>query len=1054
MASGPNAGKKKSKTNDIEDVELDFDDLSDIGDMGDDLNFEETDLDTRETAPGGVAKELATQAGEGVLEGLITKTAKVALPESYNNNYYEMMDYADFAKSTFQNNSSKVKNSVYKLGKEVKKILPFQFKMLDKFLEDYESDNEQYRQESEEAMRDSSIQSNLGSIFDKQLEVQKAIEAKRDASDAVETKERITTNRMSMEVLSSIDSNIANHTAFTLQITKEYYRKSLELQYKTYYIQADMLKTMRDYYKGFSQQFENIQKNTGLPDYVKLTGSEQVSEILRQQTIQKTYGAMFSNSKYIENVKKRMSGVVDNAISGVTEKMNTITDQLNMLNSASDGSGSSSLGLLSGILSNMMGGTVGEKVAEKYAPKLKDKIKNNKYINAGGNYLDALATSPSGLFANIKAYARNKEEDYQDQDSPGRFILNKIFGGVRSVMDVTDPGKMDANVYDKGIMDHDKPAIFDNNVHRSITEVIPMYLSKILKENTDLKTMYQTVNQANIDGKFTSSEEMVYNFGERKLGTFDEYRQYAEEKVLASQKTKTKASLVSNTLISSTQTELKKEQSGKKLTIEEKLKLRNKQAILSDKKAQEKLSEFISKASKIEGIDVNFETIVNNIGTDKADSRLTAIVEKDPKLQEMLKIIKENTNRVNIKGLDDRLSDVTRNYPLTALKELFVTVSKLADNKTNYKVTDDQLGIIAKTLSVYMTNHSDEITPELIMKGSAFKYLTEEEHSKVKTVLQLLVSDFAKINNSGDIAKTSALIYAVGLVSRSLRSNFETTAEPFQKLRNLSPHLGHSGKLTQRNLIERKLGKEEDVRYVDIQALKETVKVSRASLKQIREDATLSSLEEKIAGISDNLGGRVKDMMTDIRSQGVNPISITSTVLKHLNKNLKDARQAMTAQYDKSAKTMSGLVDTLKTEVTLNTLPTVRAQLVSKLTENVNSIQSLIDNEKKTHYEKIRELQDAKNKVGEVVNKENALKEVDTKIKRMERFHTVTIKSLEKTKQALVVNLNTLQQLDLNRFTDENAVSDMLKMLRQQFNNTVSEFKEAAKKVQEAETQI
>ena len=298
------ARKKKDRKVEL-DGELDFKDLDDI--TGDDMDFGDLEdiEDNRKPSMFGVAQELSKETGRGFLDGLVSQTAKKGLKSEYTDNYYELMDYADLAKNTFDENKSKVNKSVYKLGKEVKKVLPFQLKMLDSFLERYETNNEQARQESEEALRENSIQSNISSIFDKQLEIQKALEAKHDAERQVESKERITTNKLNLDILTSIDTNISNHTAFTLQISKEYYRKSLELQFKTYFIQADMLKTMRDHYKGFSIQFDSIVKNTSLPEFVKLNNTERIQEVVRTQAVQGTFKNVISNSKYVENVKKK-----------------------------------------------------------------------------------------------------------------------------------------------------------------------------------------------------------------------------------------------------------------------------------------------------------------------------------------------------------------------------------------------------------------------------------------------------------------------------------------------------------------------------------------------------------------------------------------------------------------------------------------------------------------------------------------------------------------------------------------------------------------------------
>ncbi|MBZ5782096.1 hypothetical protein, partial [Klebsiella aerogenes] len=89
---------------------------------------------------------------------------------------------------------------------------------------------------------------------------------------------------------------------------------------------------------------------------------------------------------------------------------------------------------------------------------------------------------------------------------------SKMFGGLNELLGVTDPGAVNYKVQGASALNHNKPAIFDNKVHRSITEVIPMYLSKILKENTDLRMMYSHVNQGKMRGMQIGSQELHYDY--------------------------------------------------------------------------------------------------------------------------------------------------------------------------------------------------------------------------------------------------------------------------------------------------------------------------------------------------------------------------------------------------------------------------------------------------------------------------------------------------------------------------------------------------------------
>ncbi len=1028
-------------------IDTDMGDFGDIDDFGGDFDIPDIEDDRKPQTTSHMAKELSEEAGKGFLDGLVHKTAKQALPDSYSNNYYEAMDYADFAKNTFQDNTYKLKSSLYKLGKEVKKALPFQSSLLNDFLEKHEADNEQYRQESEEALRDTSIQSSLGSIFDRQLEIQKAIEAKHSAEDQVEAKERIATNRMNMEVLSSIDANTANYTAFTLQISKEYYRKSLELQYKSYYLQADMLKTMRDYYKGFSVQFESIQKNTGLPDFVKLKSTERLTEVLRTQAAQSLYSGMFNNSKYVENVKKRMAGLVSEKVSGLTSKIDSLTDMTGMINAATDGTGETTAGFMSKVLSGIAGTTLGEKLSDKISPKIKDKIKDNKYINAGGNYLDTLAISPSSFFGNLKRFSKKKQEEYSDESGPGRFLLSKMFGGLGGLMDVTDPGKMDAEIKKKSILDHNKPAIFDNNVHRSITEVIPMYLAKNLKVNTDLMQMYKLVNETKLtDKKYTASDEMVYNYDSRKLSTLGDYKTHVEEKVLASNTGKNKLMSASNTLTSVAHDELNKQLLNTKDKSEQKV-IRKKMTQLKHKDTQSLLNDYLSKASKVDGIDFDYETLVSKALTEEGHSKLQKMA-ADPKLREILTMIKQNQSATKINSLNERLTDVKRKYPLTAIKEFFIGVSKLAGNKQNYLVTEDELQIFAEGLSTYMNQTSSELNSDDFISGVVYRYFTNEKIKPIKDSLQLLTGDIAKIKNSQDMLRTSALDRLLAIVADSLRRNFEVDPNVFQDLHDLNPQLIGDGKLGITNLIDRRLGKDISNDYVDKEQVREITKQGRAALEEKREQKVTEGISSKLSSMVNVTAERTQEFKTDLMASRGSVTGMIGVIKNHITKNAQDLKGALTPVYNDAKKSLDKMSDAAA-NLAKNLSEKTQAGMVNGLEESINGVQKAIDTEKAQYNKQVKLLEESKNQFSEYVNKDDAFKSVDKQLKNLTAVHNATIKSLEKIKSVLKTDVDFIKRIDISQVTDDGK--EFFTTFKDRMTTTVNEFKQAVDEINAAD---
>jgi hypothetical protein len=1013
---------KKRKENKDVDSELDFDDLSDIDTGGMDFGELENIDDSRTPGKLGVMTELGQEAGKGFLDSLVKETAKKSLPPEYGENVNQAMDYADFAKNTFDENKNKVNKSLYNLGKEVKKLLPFQSKLLDNFLQKQESEFEQFRQESEETLRENSIQTNLTSIFDKQLEIQKALETKRTAEKEVENRERITTNKLNYDMLSSIDNNTASQTAFTLQISKEYFRKSLELQYKSYFVQADMLKTMKDYYKGFSVQFENIQKNTGLPEFVKLNNTERIQDVIRTQMTQNTYKALFTNNKYIDNVKARAKKLVDDKVSSVTDKLDAATDQLSMLNSAGEMGGGSSLGLIGNVASGIFGNTLGEKLASKISPKFKDKIKDNKYINTGANYMGMLGSSPSTLFGLLKDKANKAKENNQDESSPLSFIKSRMFGGLSELLNVTDPGKENFEVKGQSLLNHNKPAMFDNKVHRSITEVIPMYLSKILKENTDVRQMYFMVNQKKLisDRKpsFKEAEDLHYDYEGRGLVTAGQLKTNVEDSILKSDRSKNKVAGTSNAIISSTLSELSKDKTGNK----DKIKL------LSDKNTEKLLTNYLDNVNKMDSIKFDYNTVIENAALGEGPSELKALLAGNPKLITLLETIKE-TNKPPV-NVNDKFSDVKRRYPTYAVKELIKGTSKIADKKTYNVIKDNQAEILAKVFSSYIINSGKDIGISNTVTGEVFRGFSSKDFNEVKDVLSIFISEVKTIQSIDDFYKESNLTILFGLVNRSLKDNFELDPEVYQTLYEYSPILGNKGSLTVENLVERRIGMSTANDPVNVEDIRAVVRASRADVAAKKETIVVSevtsSFTKYLSGLSEDINN-VK-----------NPLQLAKLITSRLSEASDGLKSIAKSKYDQTAKELEDLKTSLG-KLTDETVDKSISLLEGKLTKTITSIEEMIKTEMKTRDEELKNLNEAKGKMSELINDQTALNSIDRDIKRTTNYYKTSIVTLEKLTTTLKTQRDNLTRLRSEGISDK---TQLVTRVRSEITQTLTKVKD------------
>ena len=559
------------KKNNVDDDDLDFSDLDDL-DFGDDDSPFGDESDSRKSSLGNVAGELGKEGAKSTIESLIKNTAKKALPEDYDNHYSDALEYTDFAKELIGKEKSKLEKSILGLGKQVQKILPVKLKIIDNYIDKLQDEYAARAEQNEEAMRETAIAGELNNIFDKQLEFQKTMAAKQAADDEIDKKERLVSSKLQTNVLTGIHQSVSEHTAFTTQISKEYYRKSLELQYKSYFIQADMLKTNKEFYKGFAEQFDRIVKNTGLPDFVKLNKAELIKESMKNGLTNRMFNNSFSNSEYVKGVKERIGSLVSSKVSDVTDKIESASDLLAQLNDAGD-LGSSPAMLAASIAAGMGGGVLGEKLSGGASEKIKDRVQNDSRVKAGGAFLRSLGTNPAALFASLFEKSSKKLEEAELDDSPLGMVKRRLFSMTTGLLSTTKLTTENREIRDDSILNHRNPAIFDVKAHKSITEIIPLYLSGILKQNTDLAMMYRTVNdgriiqiggtrgnpknkKVNLVG--AESKELSFDFYDRKLATSDAIVKNIESNVLSEGSAKNRIKNVTSSLVGSTVSSMKK----------------------------------------------------------------------------------------------------------------------------------------------------------------------------------------------------------------------------------------------------------------------------------------------------------------------------------------------------------------------------------------------------------------------------------------------------------------------------------------------------------------
>lgn len=1033
--------KKTTDKNEIDD--LNFDDMGDIG--SDSMNFGELEDVDSSRSPGklGVAKELGKEAAKGASESLIKKTAAKALPAEYEASYYDVMDYADLAKSTFDENKEKVNKSVYKLGKEVKKILPFQIKALDSYLEDKESEYEQLRQESEETLRDNSIQSSIGSIFDKQLEIQKAYEARSEAKETVESKERIVSQKLNYDILASIDSAVNTQSAFTIQVSKEYYRKSLELQFKSFYIQSDMLKTIRDYYKGFSIQFENISKNTGLPDFVKLKSTERLTEIARTQVAEQSFTNFYNNNEYIKRIRENMRKKVSSKISDVTDKLDAVTGQLEMINSAGEMSGGGAT-IIGNTLAGLAGSTVGEKVSNVISPKIKDKIKDNKYINTGANYLGSLANSPATFFASMRDKATKGVENYSDESTPFRYLMSKLLGGTKGLLDVTDVGKAGYTVKDESILANNQPAIFDNRVHRSITEIIPMFLGKILRENTDLREMYGKVNASTLTGH-QRKDEIYYNYEQRTLTSKEKIEDDLKKTVLTRTEDKSKSKAVSDRILSDRVSSLKKNPEADKKTI----------ALLENKTTKKILTEYINSASKTPGFDGGYNELFIDYDKDVATKKLVDDNDSLKKILEHLKATESSNTTKDKERYDTYIGDINEIYPIATIVRVFKEVSILSKAKSINTIDKRQAEIFAETCMRYTSITGKAITTTSLVNGSVFRYLliqhkdteTKGKSGKsiktLKNTLGIFIGQMNRVLNSNDMVAISALDNILGILNNALMDGKNVKEEVFQAIRDAHPYLIDKGKISADRAMRGQLGKMDEDVFIDVEDIRS---ITRKKSREIREDEQ-SGLGNAFDNLANKITGKTAALKKEFADAKGNPFELARVSMKVFNETTSAVSSATKATYNKATESFKG-IEKLANNLTDKAAKSTIVKLRNLLQQSVDELATVIASDKtalESHLERLKELDRT---IKEAVNHERTELSVEKETARIKKYYEWRASIHSKLMNSIKKDISSI---DKHIAANGDKPTDLVKAVRDLLNRSKERVNELIKATEDTE---
>lgn len=513
------AKKETLKRDDFDlDNDLDFNEF-DFGDNDDSFS---KDLSPKKRTP-------VTEAFLGTISGIkdtakspsfISETVKKSLPEQYGTVIQGLGEISGGVASLYDDAVKEIKPQASKLAKKIDRLVPEESKTLKKITSKIRSfvgePNDENTGPSKQQIQEQSITNALGAIFNEQAEKNDQLKAREYAKDEVRANIDSKRFESNFTVLSSINDQVVKLGNYNEKINQAYQKKTLELQYRGYFIQSELLDTTKKFFDLFDKQNEAIVKNTALPEFVKIKESERFKQIAKNKFyggVQETlFGQGSLIGRGIDKLKKKgkeQIGAFKNALEAGMMGVDQL-EQLQEMNKTMEESGMGGMSK-----ANMAGTMAGAQLAKWLRDRGVDLLKKitpektQKQIgNIGFQANDALNNLPS-----LAGKAQNAEfiqKHILDNGILG-FVARLLHGGLDAFKDEKPDTRL---LPTTSLGSLNEPSIFNNKTQLSITEIIPGYLARIYRELIITRTKNKNVGLTLFDydkGTFNSEKTIKEN---------------------------------------------------------------------------------------------------------------------------------------------------------------------------------------------------------------------------------------------------------------------------------------------------------------------------------------------------------------------------------------------------------------------------------------------------------------------------------------------------------------------------------------------------------------
>lgn len=434
------------------------------------------------------------------------KNVEKILPSEYGGIKTNVEPFTKGMKQLYNETTKEIKPDLKEIASNINKLIPNENKKVkdfyNKVIEKIGLKENQYYSSSSQQSREADMAKSMEEIFNKQKSIDEAREAKQNSEENIEKAIDAKRFKSNIQVLSSINDSLSSIRQFNEGITYNYYKKSLELQYRHYFVMQDVLETNKKHYAESIRHFMAISKNTALPEIQKIRLDESLKEKARDSLLNKT---IFGDQSYVQrgiaNFKDRMKDKLNNLNKGVSSANQAVSG---IVQGAEMGEGM-------GMSKASMIGDFGmsflvDEIMSRINKKASERVFSNSDEGIYGKIIDInrYTSNLPGLMEKLSGSNKfdptsfDETKDYgkgligflnKNIQKSGNKVSNLAKGGIRELIDsfnnagleneLSSGKDADAFIVERG---------WDGRDKRTLNYVIPGYLARILQTTTMMVT--------------------------------------------------------------------------------------------------------------------------------------------------------------------------------------------------------------------------------------------------------------------------------------------------------------------------------------------------------------------------------------------------------------------------------------------------------------------------------------------------------------------------------------------------------------------------------------